>query len=591
MNLISIFLLVITYFAPSLSDRILNGNVRSHVFVVNLFLGWTVVIWVYCYIWVFQERRRKRRRRWHTINVRSMKMAFYKQRLRAEAMTQKGEEEVRTYTIHTNQIFSLSSLFLLAFLFVLTPTYAVGAVQITEGPSIGSVHTGHSWGEERYGETAWVRVDDTKGLENIESVTMEGPTGAFYMLHDNGASCDDGPNDGVYGQCDEGVETTPPALGTWTVTVYNKDGDQVTGTDTIERVLDFPRSASPDNVVVTNSTPEFRWDPVAGATNYSLDIRDNDWNLIWERGGIIATSVTYNDDGFAQNLQEGVRYQWGMGANDDDGNYGWHNHTMGFIYSSNPGTISGKVLDTQGNPIANVCVNANSAMCWGSWALGDVTDGEGKYSITIPSGDYYIVTSVSCNTQQYYQDEWWNNSDGTIDCNQAVPVSVSEGQETPNIDFSLLNGGIISGRITNSAGDPITNVCLAATDGQCGGNNWYGAQTDSNGEYFIPVPEGISYYVQANASCSGQNFALEWWNPGDGSYDCNDATPIGVTTGDTTGNIDFTLEQGATITGTVYESDGATPIANMEIIAALGILAKIRNTVDGHIRMKTDITP
>ena len=60
MDLFWIILLVAIYLAPSIADQILNGNIRAHVFIVNLTLGWTIIAWVYVFIWVFNERKRRR---------------------------------------------------------------------------------------------------------------------------------------------------------------------------------------------------------------------------------------------------------------------------------------------------------------------------------------------------------------------------------------------------------------------------------------------------------------------------------------------------------------------------------------------------
>ena len=67
MDISWILFLIITYFAPSLMDLIFNGYVRAHVFLVNFLLGWTVVAWVYCLIWVRQEKKRNMRKGWHDI--------------------------------------------------------------------------------------------------------------------------------------------------------------------------------------------------------------------------------------------------------------------------------------------------------------------------------------------------------------------------------------------------------------------------------------------------------------------------------------------------------------------------------------------
>ena len=62
MDLFWAALLAIAYFAPSLSDEIFNNDLRGHVFFMNLLLGWTIVIWIYCFIWVYNEKERTMRK-------------------------------------------------------------------------------------------------------------------------------------------------------------------------------------------------------------------------------------------------------------------------------------------------------------------------------------------------------------------------------------------------------------------------------------------------------------------------------------------------------------------------------------------------
>jgi len=61
MDLAVIIFFTIAYFAPSLADGLMNNGPRAHVFLVNLLSGWTLIAWVYAFIWVFQERRRNRK--------------------------------------------------------------------------------------------------------------------------------------------------------------------------------------------------------------------------------------------------------------------------------------------------------------------------------------------------------------------------------------------------------------------------------------------------------------------------------------------------------------------------------------------------
>jgi hypothetical protein len=445
---------------------------------------------------------------------------------------------------------------------------ALAAPSITEGPWAGSMHTGVDWGQEEYGVNLWVRVSDPGGLGNIQSVQVAGPDSSMYKLFDDGFHCDDDPGDGAYGWCDC-QNSTPPGLGLYTFIATDKQGGTAIGSDTVERILDFPRNPSPSGTCVTAPTPLLSWGLVPDAVRYNLEVRDQDWNQAWERHNMLGTSVLYNDDATALPLVDGGIYQWGVGASDDQGNNSWHHTSIVFAYASNPGTISGQVQTTDSQPVAGVCVTAQTTPCGGWGMLGGVTDADGNYTISVPAGDYYVSTNVSCHGPRYYIDEWWNGSGGTTDCNQALPVSVSAGQNVPGIDFSLVQGGIIAGRITTDTGQPIANVCVNVTDVQCGGPNWYWGQSNQEGDYTVVVPQG-TFFVQAYAACSGQNYALEWWDPANGTPDCNAAAAVNVTSGQTSGGIDFSLVEGATISGTVYESNGMTPIDHMDVIAVSG---------------------
>ena len=72
----------------------------------------------------------------------------------------------------------------------------------------------------------------------------------------------------------------------------------------------------------------------------NLEVRDPDgWVLMWGKVDLSAPSATYNDDNTGQDLTEGLVYQWGVGALDDEGNSSWHYTTNTFAYS-----ITGKPL-------------------------------------------------------------------------------------------------------------------------------------------------------------------------------------------------------------------------------------------------------
>lgn len=51
--LVMLALLFVLYFLPSFIAAGRGHNSRGSIFVVNLFLGWTFIVWVLCLAWSF----------------------------------------------------------------------------------------------------------------------------------------------------------------------------------------------------------------------------------------------------------------------------------------------------------------------------------------------------------------------------------------------------------------------------------------------------------------------------------------------------------------------------------------------------------
>jgi len=227
------------------------------------------------------------------------------------------------------------------------------------------------------------------------------------------------------------------------------------------------------------------------------------------------------------------------------------------------GSISGQVTGG-GGPLANVCVNAVDNLCQGTW-YSDQTDASGNFSISgLPEGTYYVTTHASCASPQYFVDEWWDGGAGVFDCNQAAPVGVTAAGDTPGINFSLQEGGMITGMVTDSVGLPVQDICLdPIMDNPCGWNWMPGTRSNADGTYAIVVLPG-TYYVRANPSCTGQNYVGEWWDNGTGCIGCSSAAPVVVALGLPTGGIDFQLEPGGSVSGHVSDDLG-NPIPNLNL--------------------------
>ena len=226
------------------------------------------------------------------------------------------------------------------------------------------------------------------------------------------------------------------------------------------------------------------------------------------------------------------------------------------------GSVSGRVTDAQGNPIPNLHMNADSQACGGNWLGGIQTDANGDYRITgLPQGSVFIRTCANC-TGLAYVDEWYDNV--TTDCSQATPVPVVVSQDTPNINFSLDPGAIISGQVADSFEQPLEGIPIDVVDNTCNGN-WYGTATHENGAYTVVVPEG-TYYVRAYPGRTDQNYVMQWWDAQGGTLDCQLAVAVNPSMGQPAENVNFLLEPGASISGTVTDAE-ATPISDLSIDA------------------------
>ncbi len=214
------------------------------------------------------------------------------------------------------------------------------------------------------------------------------------------------------------------------------------------------------------------------------------------------------------------------------------------------GIISGTVTDNSSNPLANVTVAAVST----SMAMGIAkTDASGYYSITdgLATGTYIVTATYSGGF--------------------AMPqtgVSVVEGQETSNINFTLTlsptTSGTITGKVTDTGNAPIANSLVAAK-----GQTTFSSEethTDTSGNYIISTGLPTDTY---NVTVSAPGYTPSSQNV--------------LVTVNTVSRANFSLtkippEQSGTISGTV--TGDANPIPEFEYpIAIMMIITLIAVTV------------
>lgn len=196
------------------------------------------------------------------------------------------------------------------------------------------------------------------------------------------------------------------------------------------------------------------------------------------------------------------------------------------------------------------------------FADASVDEEDGSYTINkIPPGTYYLSTNTF---YENYVDEWWALPESKIGCSNAAPITVAQAEVVPGKNFQLDTGAVLVGTIydgeTNS---PITGktINISVFSGNpCGypqpvGDNYVDSVT---GTFRVEQLPAGSYFLLAEPSTG--NYINEWWAPAKSIPECDAAQTIDVAVGETVSNINFQLNSGSTLSGTIYKNNASTPI-------------------------------
>jgi protocatechuate 3,4-dioxygenase beta subunit len=160
-------------------------------------------------------------------------------------------------------------------------------------------------------------------------------------------------------------------------------------------------------------------------------------------------------------------------------------------------------------------------------------------------------------------------------------LKVSEGEDVENIDFELKQGGVITGRVTDSQGRPLADerVTLGRLDktGRPQSDNYYGRNffmfwTDDRGVYRLyGLPEG-RYLVSVGAPQSagmvndGGTFYPRTFHP-DAATE-SEAKVVEVREGSVNENIDITVpdaKRTRVVSGRVIDAETGKPVPGVEV--------------------------
>lgn len=153
------------------------------------------------------------------------------------------------------------------------------------------------------------------------------------------------------------------------------------------------------------------------------------------------------------------------------------------------GSISGRVIhaDTQ-RPLPDVIMTLTTMQ--GAGVLRTITDADGRYSFDgIAPGLYRVTTFL----EGYANQEPLTTSSGRLE--GAGMVAVGDGKARRGIDFSLLRGASLAGRITSAEGKPLEDAVVRAMflrENSFPSSADTVARTSERGEYVIRnLPAGL----------------------------------------------------------------------------------------------------
>ncbi len=230
------------------------------------------------------------------------------------------------------------------------------------------------------------------------------------------------------------------------------------------------------------------------------------------------------------------------------------------------GIIAGTVTDEDTNPITGSTVDTFDAES-GNWIASGSTDTGGTYAIVgLSPGLYSIRTYVS---PANYADEWYDDVPvmGDLLPAEAAEVSVTAGLTNAGMDFALADGASVSGRVVEATLLPGATQGIAGVYVELYSSNGTRVADDItayDGTYGLSGLAAGTYYARTDAGA--ENYVDEWYSnivAVGTAFDTN-ATPFAVTSGATLAGVDFALDGGGLITGTVVRAD-LSGVADMPV--------------------------
>ena len=216
--------------------------------------------------------------------------------------------------------------------------------------------------------------------------------------------------------------------------------------------------------------------------------------------------------------------------------------------------VRGSITDTNGAPIEDlstvefVITRADNPL---PIDTRSAETSNGRYEIVLPAtGSFKMQATVSG-----YEPTWHMNQQNWAD---AAIFEISDQSTSPTVDFKLtkIPGAQVAGEVTGSifpaflavsAAFSVEDTSFAQMGISLGLPNNYTIPDLPPGDYFIYADDYLGTLIGAG------NYRGEFWDGADGTPYVKKAKPVAIAAGSTTEDINFLLDEGAKIQGTVVD--------------------------------------
>jgi Cellulase (glycosyl hydrolase family 5)/PKD domain/IPT/TIG domain/Carboxypeptidase regulatory-like domain/Putative Ig domain len=223
--------------------------------------------------------------------------------------------------------------------------------------------------------------------------------------------------------------------------------------------------------------------------------------------------------------------------------------------------IKGRVTSaTTSKPVEGIEVCAYNEVAYQCTS----TDATGEYDITgLDAGEYTVDFAVPFEVDANYLTQYYKDKSSYV---EATPVVVGAGATVNGINAALVEGGQITGTVTDASSKaPIEGIEV------CGEPRGEGeffercAKTAAGGAYdIVGLATGkytVAFFVPYE---SNLNYLRQYYN---GKTAFGEANAVSVTAGVTTPNINAALQPGGQITGKVTDAVTKTALSEIQVCA------------------------